>query len=501
MSDVSSLLPVIDRVLKDFYLPACVSQRVSDDGSDSVYEERRSEAERLDEKFFQALWNEQFFKPEMVLTDGSKLRVVFPGIWNLEAGPDFQRAVIEIDGETRRGDVEIHRYERDWRQHGHNEDANYQNVILHAVWDGYDTDNRQGLPPCFIIKDHLDRPWRSLSDEIRISTDYPYARQVGPGECSKYLKHVDAKKIRNMLRVGGMARFREKAGCLQRETIAKGGDQALYEGIFEALGYKNNSKSFRALSRHLPLEYIHGLDAREERLAAVFGASGLLPDVTQVSLNENMRALVKKLWRLWWPLGLTPIERDWKKSPGRPYNNPFRRLAAGFEVMERWEWKPARAIMKLVRTEVVGNVDARGIMKKLAGEMRFTSEWDKYADFDTALAKPASLLGEGRVNDILVNIILPFIWMQGDRNCEAAEELQNFAEAAFLTVPGLQSNRRVTEAAHRFFIPPSRLSELAKKAAEQQGMLALYRDFCMRSANNCEECPLAVPDLFEKLSF
>ena len=36
-----------------------------------------------------------------------------PGIWNKEEGPDFKGAVLEIDGQSMRGDVEIHFYASD----------------------------------------------------------------------------------------------------------------------------------------------------------------------------------------------------------------------------------------------------------------------------------------------------------------------------------------------------------------------------------------------------
>ncbi|MFW5996929.1 MAG: DUF2851 family protein, partial [Lentisphaeria bacterium] len=457
-------------------------------------------AERLDEKFFQALWNEQFFKPEMKLKDGRELRVVSPGTWNLEAGPDFQRAIIQIDGQTQRGAVEIHRHAGDWWQHGHTEDENYRDVILHVVWTGDGSDTADGLPPCFVMSDHLDRPWRSASDEIRIDTDYPYARKVGPGACSKYLSRADTESIRNMLRIAGLARFREKAGRLQRETVAKGAEQAFYEGLFEALGYKANKVNFRTLARHLPLEYLRNLRTGNERFAALFGAAGLLPDVTQSPLEENMRSLVKELWSLWWPLGMTTVEGEWKKNGTRPYNSPLRRLAAGYELMERWQWQPARAVLRIAREEAGREEDgAQRLLQRIAEQMSFSSGWDAWADFDKPLTRSAHLLGRERINDIVVNVVLPFIWSRGEGAKGASDDLQTLAEAAYLTVPRLQSNRRTIEAGHRFFIPPSKLTKLAKKAAEQQGILALYRDFCLRSFNACDECPLAEPGLFEKL--
>lgn len=69
---------------------------------------------------------------------GGAMRVHFPGWRNRSAGPDFRDAVIEADGATLRGDVEVHRDARDWVRHGHDADPRYGNVVLHVVEDAPD---------------------------------------------------------------------------------------------------------------------------------------------------------------------------------------------------------------------------------------------------------------------------------------------------------------------------------------------------------------------------
>ena len=67
---------------------------------------------------------------------GRRLAVRFAGRWNRGAGPDFRDAVIELDGEPRVGDVEVHLYREDWWRHGHDADAGYDRVVLHVVLFG-----------------------------------------------------------------------------------------------------------------------------------------------------------------------------------------------------------------------------------------------------------------------------------------------------------------------------------------------------------------------------
>src|ERR1043166_2037267 len=89
----------------------------------------------VSERLVQAIWYDQRLQKDKLQTaDGRKLRVVSAGQWNLEAGPDFLRATIELEGgAAKTGDVEIHLVESDWKAHGHDHDPAYRNVILHAV--------------------------------------------------------------------------------------------------------------------------------------------------------------------------------------------------------------------------------------------------------------------------------------------------------------------------------------------------------------------------------
>ena len=81
----------------------------------------------ITERHVQAIWYDAAFRPERLVTRrGSEVRVVSPGEWNLEAGPDFRNAVLEIGSERRRvvGDVEVHLAPSDWDFHRHGADPN-----------------------------------------------------------------------------------------------------------------------------------------------------------------------------------------------------------------------------------------------------------------------------------------------------------------------------------------------------------------------------------------
>lgn len=56
------------------------------------------------------------------------------GKWNRDAGPDFLMGKIRWKGMTFAGPIELHIKASEWILHGHEQDINYQNIILHAVY-------------------------------------------------------------------------------------------------------------------------------------------------------------------------------------------------------------------------------------------------------------------------------------------------------------------------------------------------------------------------------
>ena len=94
----------------------------------------------MKEGFLHYLWNYQLFDISKLATvQGDAITILKRGIYNHNSGPDFFNAQIVIGNQKWAGNVEIHLKSSDWYLHHHEEDANYENVILHVVWE-HDTD-------------------------------------------------------------------------------------------------------------------------------------------------------------------------------------------------------------------------------------------------------------------------------------------------------------------------------------------------------------------------
>ena len=437
------------------------------------------------ERFLQVIWNERHLQHNMQTENGKALRVISPGRWNLSAGPDFLGATMLVGGDLVSGDVEIHRFTSDWHKHGHDSDANYQKVILHAVWID-DVPMKKDSMQTIVLSKYLQPDWEHLLWELEDAC-YPYSRQLASGECSLRWALTDDSCVCEILKSSGLARFSAKSSALMRQAVSQGVEQTLYEMMFESLGYKNNRVQFRELAKNAPLERLLALESNEKRCALLFGMAGLLPDMTLEEVRPEWRAEVARLWDNWWSLGIqTPERIEWNQAGMRPYNSPFRRLMAGVEMLRTCNYAPAAWLRSLLRKCTT----TKELLKCFSALNKPDSPYRPYRDFGHTIKPAADLLGQSRLLDMVANVLLPYLAALSELEEGPDAPGIELAKRLYMELPRLQANRLTKEAVQRFLIPPSRECELVKLACQQQGILNIYNSFCLALDNNCELCPL-----------
>ncbi|HWB59263.1 MAG TPA: hypothetical protein VG733_07215, partial [Chthoniobacteraceae bacterium] len=109
---------------------------------------------------------------------------------------------------------------------------------------------------------------------------------------------------------------------------------------------------------------------------------------------------------------------------------------------------------------------------------------DEHWDFHYTLTSRKSrtrmaLIGEGRVNDMLANVIYPLV---------VSKHPERWKD--YVKLPAPLVSRPVKIAALRLLGGHHNAAKsILKKAACQQGMLQIYEDFCMRDNTDCAQCP------------
>jgi Protein of unknown function (DUF2851). len=278
------------------------------------------------------------------------------------------------------------------------------------------------------------------------------------------------ERVKSVLDAAAQFRLRRKAARIRNKIDSHGRDEALFQEVAAALGYKENRLPFTLIAQRLPLKLLR--ENAEDNEAMLFGVAGFLEGPDLGVFKRSTRDYVRKLWDRWWPhrgemQRMILPAKVWRLSGTRPLNHPQRRLAALSILVRDW---PAFRYALGERTVLAANDFLRGLHHPF---------WEFHYTLTAAASpKAMALIGESRVADILANVLFPF-WVSED-----ADILRKYAK-----LPARLSNRRLETAATRLFGNDPRRAQFLKTVAHQQGLLQIYEDFCMQDNSDCTQCP------------
>jgi hypothetical protein len=437
------------------------------------------------EKLLQAVWHHQRLRREQLKTvDGRKLRVLHPGFASLEGGPDFRGAVLQF-GEAApvSGDVEIDLQSAGWHGHGHDTNPSFQNVILHVVWEETESAKAKaaGPPARIIVKDLLDAPAAELALALENESGLPESLR---GKCAAPLRELSAAQVAEVLHAAAKVRFENKAAALLARAKGSGWEQALWEGLFRALGYKHNIWPMLNLAETKP-QWSRGAKSAFELQARLLGVSGLLPgDLTRTEKVGD--TFLRKAWDIWWRdrdgLADCTLPRTvWKFHGLRPVNHPQRRLALASH------WLSSGSLAAQIEAWCVREISTAALLPSLHKVFLVERDdfWSWHWTFKSPrLTRPQPLLGEGRVTDLAVNVVLPWLWIRAREggNTKILAEI----ERRFQAWPSAEDNSLLKLARQRLLGTSN--ARILKGAAQQQGLIQIVRDFCEHSNAICADC-------------
>jgi hypothetical protein len=455
------------------------------------------------EKLLQAVWQHQRIRRDQLKTaDGRNLRVLHPGFASVEGGPDFRGAVLQFESETPvAGDVEIDLLPGGWRAHGHDKNPNFKNVVLHVVWESVGVhalacrasptgDKRklelQPAPTTLLLRPFLDAPISELALALENESGLPAALR---GKCSAPLRELPESKLAELLHAAAKVRFQNKAAAMLARAKNSGWEQALWENLFRALGYKHNVWPMQNLAETKP-RWAHGADSAFELQARLLGVSGLLPDDLTRS-QKSSDTFLRRAWDCWWrdrdELESCILPRAvWKFHGLRPANHPQRRLALAAH------WLASENLISKIEGWCAAELPDKQFLGSLheifqVGRDEF---WSWHWTFKSVrLAKPQPLLGAARVTDLAVNVILPWLWIRAREG--GNEKFQHEVERRFFAWPAAEDNSVLKLARQRLLGTSN--ARVLKGAAQQQGLMQIIRDFCEHSNAVCADCRF--PDL------
>ena len=283
------------------------------------------------EKLLHYVWQHRLLPAKTLKTDrGETVDVIDPGLLNSNAGPDFFNAKVKVDGQLWVGNVEIHEHASDWYKHGHDEDANYDNVVLHVCGvldDTARTKSGRALPQL-----QIDVP-QNIADNYRELL----AEEAFP-PCYRVIPNLPTLTVHGWLNALTAERLNEKCSRIDALLARTEGDweRTCFITMARNFGFGVNSEAFETWALNMPLSAAgkHRDDVFQVE-ALFFGQAGLLNDemVKEERRDAYFLKLQKEYRFLKHKFSLTPMNpKLWRFLRLRPQNFPHIRLAQMVEL-------------------------------------------------------------------------------------------------------------------------------------------------------------------------
>ncbi len=419
-------------------------------------------ARQLPELELQARWFAGRFPKNLRTTAGESVEIIHRGVWNREPGPDFTDAVVRLgNSEPQRGSIEIDTHLRDWEAHGHATNPTFNGVLLHLFFETGKTE--------FFSRTAENR----LVPQARLALDdgetaFPVPPLALQGRCSAPLAALSTEVRNDLIMAAAHFRLRRKASAVTRLAAAVGTDEALFQTLAVTLGYKTNKLPFELLAQRIGLKTLRA--NHDDIDSLLFGCAGFLDATSLREFQPETRDYLRSLWERWWALRdrwqrfVLPVSA-WNLSGARPANHPQRRLAALGLLVSHWP-----AVRRICQEPKLGEFE------EVLTSFRHPYWTDHYTIRSRRAPAQIALLGKTRIIEMLVNAAIP-----------AAMEREPEIWRTLETVVQPLENRTLKTGLLRLFGAnqvPARFNVL-----QQQGVLQIYEDFCLRDLSDCSRCP------------
>jgi hypothetical protein len=430
----------------------------------------------MKEEFLHYLWKYNLYDPqELVDNEGNRIKVLNPGEYNRDSGPDFFNTRLKIAGIEWAGNVEIHIRASDFDNHRHNFDPAFDNVILHVVADNdrrvFNSKGDEVLTTGLVFDPQLYEKYINL-----VNNPFVIACQTGIGE-------LDPLLVRHWLSSLVIERLQEKSE--QIINIWSGTDndweEAFYRVLSRYFGFRVNTEPFEMLAAALPFKLIRKhSDNLFQIETLLFGTSGMLDEgLFREAVNDDYYLdLIKEYKVLSAKYSLRPVHGwIWKFARLRPANFPTLRISQ------------LAAMLSVTGGLFSRTLEARDInsLRNLF-EVTASGYWDDHFVFGKKSRSYPKNVGFQATDILLINAVIPVIFVYGKTRdsreiCERA--------ISFLEEISPEENSIIDEW--------RRVGLEADSAFISQALIQLRNSYCKR--RRCLDCRIGAKLIGMGVSF
>ncbi len=413
----------------------------------------------LSEKILNYIWFSRLYFEEQQTLLGEQVRIISPGILNTDAGPDVFNAKIEIDGRQWAGNVEFHVRASDWHRHNHDGKREYDNIILHVVFEADEQIFTQTNNPIPTII--LKYP-KSILDNYNTLIHNPHICHIEFDKIDKL--HINLWIDR--LLIERLQVKTERISQILRDS-QNNWEQAFYVTLCRAFGFGVNSEAMQQVAKSLPLNIImHHRDSIEQVEALLLGQAGFLnnienPDAETTIWQREYKFLSHKF-------SLKPIDGVYFKFLRmRPSGFPTMRLAQFAMLLHRHDH---------LFSKVLNNLNIKSLRQIFT--IKASEYWTTHYRLVTNSEKHGCQLSTASIDLLIINTVVPFLfhYAQISQDFDLQEKTLDLLHQLHA-----ERNSKVNQFTSLNFPCPD--------AYTSQALIQLHDNYCLRK--DCLRCQIA----------
>jgi hypothetical protein len=414
----------------------------------------------MTERLLQFIWQFQYFnRTDLTTVTGEPIHILSTGHYNTNQGPDFTDAKIKIDKTTWAGSVELHIRTSDWDRHKHQTDKNYNNVILHVVWDD------DGIParsvnklPTLELKDKVSKLLLQRYEELMNTSSFiPCEKAISSVNDINWKSWKDRLLVERLLRKSAIV----ETYLTQNKNHW---EETFWWLLARNFGFKVNADAFEAIARSLNLSLLIKHRNQVQQLEALLlGQAGLLDGLFKEGypklLNREYRFLKDKY-------DLRSIQHPIHFLRMRPGNFPTIRLAQLAMLIN----SSAHLFSRIKDTADLNNV-------KEWFDVTANDYWHYHYRLDDESVFKQKRLGNAMIDNLVINTVTPVLFAYGNYHDE-----QKYKDRALKwleeTAP---ENNSLTKGFHLLGIEN-------RNAFDSQALIELKNEYCNK--RRCLDCSI-----------
>lgn len=414
----------------------------------------------MKEDFLHHIWKFKLWEtPQLKTVNGEEITIIKTGQHNTDAGPDFFNAQLKIEKNKWAGNVEVHVKSSDWMLHKHQLDKNYDNVILHVVYEhNQEIKDKNGAPiPTLELKGIINQLLINKYQDLIDSKNWI--------PCEHQLKTVEGFVVKNWLNRLAIERLERKSEEIAVTLLNNKNDweATFYEYLFKYFGLKVNALPFQLLAKNTPLKIAEKHQSLLSVEALYFGQAGFLDEELS---DEYFKSLKKEYHFLKAKFKLHSLDKSiWKYLRLRPSNFPTIRIAQLSSLL----FQNSRFFSAILTANTISDIE------KLF-KVSTSSYWEEHYQFGKqGKTNSKKNIGKATIHNIIINVVVPILFVYAKNN---NNETITRKALEFLELLPTESNVIVKKW--------NSLGVKASNALESQSLLELKNNYC--SQKKCLTC-------------